>query len=126
MARTSTRQNWLRLSFLAALFIPLAVGWWVGRQTRFADLEARKSRLEQVSPPDSVENLRSEGDDLIRFIDETYALLRAEGIHVQLELDKDQDGHYRLRAETVELTDELKAKLRALKQRADQAPPNGP
>lgn len=53
-------------------------------------------------------------NDLIKFIDEAYALLRAEGIHVKLDLDVDENGRYRLRANSVELMEELKAKLREL------------
>ncbi|MEO8498212.1 MAG: hypothetical protein ABI614_24365, partial [Planctomycetota bacterium] len=52
---------------------------------------------------------------IAELIFEAYALLQREGIHVQLDLDVDKDGRYRLRATSAELVDELKAKLRELK-----------
>ena len=38
------------------------------------------------------EDLRAENEDLRKFIDEVYALLKKEGIHIQLDLEMDENG----------------------------------
>ena len=83
-----------------------------------------RSQIKDISSQPSVEDLRSENDDLVRFIDESYTLLKAKGIHVQLDLEVDQDGRHRLRADSVELMDELKAKLRELDEKLNEATPD--
>lgn len=125
MARRSTTwKYWLGLSVLGSLSVTLAVGWWLGHRAQSAKIDSLRSRLEHVSSEGLLEDVRSENDDLIRFVDESYTLLREEGIHIQLDLDVDQDGHYRLRADSAKLTDELKAKLRELNEPRKEAPPN--
>lgn len=115
MARRSNIWKYLLgLCLLGAI----AAGWWLDHRRQSVEVETLRSQVEQVAPQDpakdSADDLRSENDDLIRFIDESYTLLKEEGFHIQLDLEEDQDGHYRLRADTAELTDELRAKLREL------------
>ncbi|MDP6553914.1 MAG: hypothetical protein QGG71_04565 [Pirellulaceae bacterium] len=109
-----TSKVWIGISVFAALSVMLALGWWLGRRTQSVELNTPRSQIRQISSQSSVQELQTENDDLIRFVDEAYALLREEGIHIQLDLDQDQDGHYRLRADSAKVTDELKAKLREI------------
>lgn len=115
MTHKSTTWNyWGGLSFLAVLTITLVVGWWLGQRSRALEVESLKSEVQRVSSQGAVENLRAENDDLIQFIDEVYALLKDAGIHIQLDLEVDPDGHYRLRADSAKIKDALQAKLREL------------
>ncbi len=75
-----------------------------------------KSQVEYLAAQPSSEAIRAQNDDLIRFIDESYSLLKANGIHVQLDLEVDRDGHYRLRADSLKLMEDLKARLQALEE----------
>jgi len=109
---------------LGALSVTLAVGWWLGHRAHTVEVETLRSQVEHAASQDSAEDLRAENDDLIHFIDEAYTLLKEEGIHIQLDLEVDQDGHYRLRADSAKLTDELKAKLRELNEKRNEAPPD--
>jgi hypothetical protein len=70
----------------------------------------------------TIKDLRAENADLNRFIDDVYAILAKEGIHIQLELEKDKDGHYRLRADSAKILDKLKATLRELNKKKQAAP----
>ena len=117
MARRSMSRVWIGLSVLAAFSTTLAMGWWLGH------LGSPPKPVSARSPADV---LRAENEDLRRFIDESYILLNKEGFHIQLELEEDQDGHYRLRTDTAKLTADLKAKLQQLRQKSNQAAPNRP
>ena len=70
----------------------------------------------------TIKDLHAENADLNRFIDDVYAILAKEGIHIQLELEKDKDGHYRLRADSAKILDKLKATLRELNKNKQAAP----
>ena len=125
MARRATAwKYWAGLSALGAICLTLAVGWWLDRQARSVELNTMRSQIKGPSSLPAVEDLRSENDDLIRFIDESYTLLRSKGIHVQLDLAVDEDGRYRLRADSVELMDELAAKLKQLDENSNEATPD--
>jgi hypothetical protein len=122
MARSETAwKYWAGVSSLGAISLTLAIGWWLDRRATSVELNTMRSQIKDLSSPPSVEDLRSENDDLIRFIDESYTLLRSKGIHVQLDLAVDEDGRYRLRADSLELMDELAAKLRQLEENPNEA-----
>ena len=123
MAGKSTTWNyWTGLALLGGFCVALAVGWWLGYRASSVEANAVPSEIESVaplgsledSPQSSVQNLRSENDDLIRFIDEVYALLNAEGINIQLDLEADANGRFRLRADAAKIKEALKAKLREI------------
>jgi hypothetical protein len=75
------------------------------------EADAMRAQIEDLSSRPSPQALRAQNSDLVQFIDESYSLLKAEGIHVQLDLDVDQDGRYRLRADSIDLMRDLKAAL---------------
>jgi hypothetical protein len=124
MARRATAwKYWAGLATLGAISVTLAVGWWLDHQARSVELHALslelstlRSQIDDLPSRPSVEHLRAENDDLMRFIDDVYSLLKAEGIYVQLDLEVDQDGRLRLRADSMHLMEELRAKLRELKE----------
>ena len=120
MESTKKSATWRRLGILSTqvLALALAIGWWRDYRSRSMEVEHLRIEIEQLSSQttdDSLDDMST--NDLIKFIDEAYALLRAEGIHVKLDLDVDENGRYRLRANSVELMEELKAKLRELDER---------
>ncbi len=122
--RTTAWKYWGGLSTLGAISVTLAIGWWLDHQAQSVEVNAVRSQITDLSSQPSVEDLRSENDDLVRFIDESYTLLKAKGIHVQLDVEVDQDGRYRLRADSVELMDELTNKLRELDEKPNEATPD--
>lgn len=115
---------WTGLATLGAISVILAVGWWLGHRSRAVEVNSLKSEIASISSQSSpsqsspsqssVELLRAENDDLIHFVDEVYALLQEEGIHIQLDLEVDKSGHLRLRADSAKVKDALKAKLREI------------
>ncbi|MBC8351241.1 MAG: hypothetical protein H8E66_04610 [Planctomycetes bacterium] len=112
---TTRWRLWVGMLSTLTLSVGLAIGWWQDHQSHSADAEALRAEIERLSSPANAESLDAQRvDDLSKFIDEAYALLRAEGIHVKLDLDVDENGRYRLRADSVELMEDLKAKLREL------------
>lgn len=137
------RKNWLGLFIMGTLSVSLAVGWWLdrtgqlsGRPTAGVDdpsadlanvLPERTKRL--VSFPSagnsasSYEKLRSENDDLILFIDEAYTLLHENGIHLQLDIEKAPDGRLRLKTDSLNLLDQLEAKLHTINEQPTEAEP---
>jgi hypothetical protein len=114
--RATTWRRWGGLSILGAISVTLAVGWWMDHRLLSREADAMKSQVEYLQAQPSPEALRAQNDDLIRFIDESYSLLKAEGFHVQLDLAVDRDGHYRLRADSVKLMEDLRVKLQELKE----------
>lgn len=118
MTHRSTTWNYLTgLSLLAAITITLAVGWWLGHRSRSAEVESLKAEIQRAASQNSESSLRAENDDLIKFIDEVYALLRDEGIHIQLDLEVDPNGRLRLKADSAQIIDALKAKLKEIKEK---------
>jgi len=104
----------------------LAVGWWLDHRARSVEVASLKSQLEQVLRQGSDEDIRAENADLRRLFDEVYALLKEAGFHIQLDLVVDKNGHYRMRADSAKITDELKVALQELDAKINQAPPNAP
>jgi len=105
---------------MAAISISLGFGWWQDHESQSVEADAWRVEIKNLSS--QTERLRAKNHDLIRFIDESYALLKQEGLHVQLDIDVDENGRYRLRADSVKLMDELKAKLQQLDGQPTTAP----
>ena len=131
MARSSTTlKAWIGLSILGALSVAFAVGWWLGHRAQSVEVELLRAKLgsvqedDQVEERPSLEDLRAENEDLREFIDEVYALLAKEGIHIQLDLEMDENGRYRLKADSAKLLDTLKATLQELNQNRNEASPD--
>jgi hypothetical protein len=127
MARSANRWTFpISLLILVALLVSFAVGWWLDHQAQSAELSSVRSKLENLSSlpsQPSDEELLSQNDDLIHFIDEAYTLLYEKGFHIQLDVETHQDGRLRLRADSVILKDELAAKLREIDETPDEAKP---
>jgi len=135
MARSSTTlKAWIGLSILGALSVAFAAGWWLSPRSQSVEVDPLGSKLGSVQEDDPVEEVRpledqlrsleAENDDLRKFIDEVYALLAKEGIHIQLDLEIDENGRYRLKADSAKLIDTLKATLQELNQNRNEASPD--
>jgi hypothetical protein len=122
MPQGATKLNaWIGVSLLGALAVAFAAGWWLGHREQPVQVDpgSQPGPVQAGGPADdlgSLEKLRAENDDLRQFIDEVYALLAKEGIHIQLDLEIDENGHYRLKADSAKLLDSLKATLQEINQ----------
>ncbi len=125
MARRATAwKYWAGLSALGAISVTLAVGWWVDHHAQSVELNAARSQIKDFSSQPSIEALRAENDDLIQYIDESYTLLKEKGLHIQLDVEVDEDGRLRLRADSVQLMGDLTKKLRELDENLKKATPD--
>ncbi len=111
------------MSILAALSLAFAGGWWLGHQSQPVDVDPLGSGpAEEIRSAEhdlAIQKLRAENDDLMQLFDEVYALLAKEGFHIQLDLEQDENGRYRLKTDAAKLTEELKAKLKELNSKAN-------
>ncbi len=127
MARNSKNGRfWLGFAVFGAFAVTLAVGWWLDHRAQSVEVASLTSQLEQALRRGSDEDLRAENADLRLLFDEVYTLLKEAGFHVQLDLVVDKNGHYRMRADSAKITDELEAALQALNEKLNQAAPGAP
>jgi len=125
MAQKSTMWKfWAGFSLLGLVAISLAAAWWSADQARIRQTEALRAQLQAFKDQPGDDEIRSENSDLVQFIDEAYSLLNDEGFHIQLDLEQDPQGRYRLKADSAKLSAELKAKLRELEGADNEAPPD--